>query len=91
MDLPDLVSERDNGYPAWKRTAFLVGGGVCVVLGVIGWLMPVVTGIPFYVAGFVLFGLASVRMARTINALDRKLPDRVRRALRRAFPNSSAS
>jgi hypothetical protein len=30
-------------------------------------------------------------MARTINALDRKLPDRVRRALRRAFPNSSAS
>jgi uncharacterized membrane protein YbaN (DUF454 family) len=91
VQLPDLVPERDNGYPTWKRTALLVGGALCIVLGVIGWLMPIVTGIPFYIAGFVLLGLASVRMARTINALDRKLPDRVRQALRRAFPKSSAS
>lgn len=87
MDLPDLLSERDNGYPAWKRTALFAVGSACMVLGVIGWLVPVVTGIPFYVAGIVLLGLASVRAARAINRLERRLPLRARLVLRRALPS----
>jgi uncharacterized membrane protein YbaN (DUF454 family) len=56
---------------------------VCFVLGVVGWLIPVVTGLPFHVAGLVLLGLASDRVAGWINGLDRRLPHRVRLALRR--------
>jgi uncharacterized membrane protein YbaN (DUF454 family) len=86
VELPDLLPERDNGYPAWKRTALFAAGSACMVLGVIGWLVPVVTGIPFYVAGIVLLGLASVRAARAVNRLERRLPLRARLALRRALP-----
>ena len=86
MELPDLLPERDNGYPAWKRTALFAAGSACMVLGVIGWLVPVVTGIPFYVAGIVLLGLASVRAARAVNRLERRLPLHARLALRRALP-----
>ncbi|MBM3988533.1 MAG: hypothetical protein FJ294_11335 [Planctomycetes bacterium] len=86
-DLPDLLPERDNGYPTWKRTALFTAGCVCMVLGVIGWLVPVVTGIPFYIAGLALLGLASVRAARAINGLERRLPRRARLLLRRAVPH----
>ncbi|MBM3989732.1 MAG: DUF454 domain-containing protein [Planctomycetes bacterium] len=85
-DLPDLLPERDSGYPTWKRTALFTLGCVCMVLGVIGWLVPVVTGVPFYIAGLVLLGLASVRAARAINLLERRLPHRARLLLRRAMP-----
>ncbi len=86
MELPDLLPERDNGYPAWKRSALFAAGSACMVLGVIGWLVPVVTGVPFYVAGVVLLGLASVRAARAVNRLERRLPLRARLVLRRALP-----
>ena len=85
-NLPDLVPERDHGLPTWKRTALFAAGSACMVLGVVGWLVPVVTGIPFYVAGIALLGLASVRAARALNALDRRLPRRARLLLRMALP-----
>ena len=69
--------------PAWRRTLLLVSGQLCLVLGVIFWLIPVVTGIPFYLAGFALLAPVSPRFARWINWLDRKLPHRARLALRR--------
>lgn len=78
-----LATDRPVPPPA-KRAALLVGGIVFVVLGVVGWLIPVVTGIPFYIVGFVLLGLASPRAARWINRLDRRLPHRARVALRKA-------
>lgn len=90
VELPNLLPERDNGYPTWKRTALFTAGSVCMVLGVIGWLVPVVTGIPFYIAGLALLGLASVRAARAINVLERKLPLRARRMLRRAMPRNES-
>lgn len=91
VELPDLLPERDNGYPTWKRTALFAAGSVCMLLGVIGWLVPVVTGIPFYVAGLVLLGLASVRAARAINALERRLPQRARVVLRKALPRREST
>lgn len=81
--LPDLVSEQPTSLPPWRRTLLLVTGQLCLVLGVIFWLIPVVTGIPFYLAGFALLAPVSPRFARWINALDRKLPHRARLALRR--------
>ena len=52
-------------------------------LGVVGWLIPVITGIPFYAAGLVFLGLASVRTRRFINRMERKLSETTRRRMRR--------
>jgi hypothetical protein len=58
---------------------------VCFVLGIVGWLVPVVTGIPFYIAALILLGVASDRVRRAINRMERRLPERIRRKLREAL------
>lgn len=62
---------------------FLGAALVCFAAGVVGWLIPVVTGIPFYVAGLVFLGLASDRTRRFINRLERRLAESTRRKIRR--------
>ena len=81
--LPDLLREQDGRHPFWLRGIFLAAALVCFAAGVIGWLVPVITGIPFYAAGLVFLGLASDRTRRFINRLERRLAESTRRKIRR--------
>jgi hypothetical protein len=81
--LPDLLREQDGRHPFWLRVIFLAAALVCLAAGVVGWLIPVVSGIPFYAAGLVFLGLASDRTRRFINRLERRLAERTRRRARR--------
>ena len=81
--LPDLLRDQDGRHPFWLRVVFLVAALVCLAAGVVGWLIPVVSGIPFYVAGLVFLGLASDRTRRFINRLERRLAESTRRKIRR--------
>ena len=80
-ELPDLLST-DIQRPLWMRALCIAGALVFFVLGVIGWLIPLVTGLPFYAIGLILLGMASSRAARWVNRLDRRLPYAVRVKLR---------
>lgn len=80
--LPDLIPRRP-GEAFWRRLWCLTGAVACFALGVVFWLIPVVTGIPFYVAGLLLLGMASERARQWINRLERRLPLAWRRRLRR--------
>ena len=71
--LPDLLREQDARHPVWLRLIFLAAAVVCLAAGLVGWLIPVITGIPFYAAGLVFLGLASDRVRRWINRLERRL------------------
>jgi hypothetical protein len=86
-ELPDLLSTRTQTPSAWLKLLYIAGAVVCFALGIVGWLVPLVTGVPFYFAGIALLGLASDRVRRLINRAERKLPyewrSRLRRALRR--------
>jgi hypothetical protein len=81
-ELPDLISTAYR-RPLWKRALCVLGALVCFALGIVGWLIPVVTGLPFHAAGLVLLGLASSRVARWINRLERRMPHRLRVQLRK--------
>lgn len=81
--LGDLVPERLRDAPLWERVLCLVGGIFFLVLGVVGWLVPVVTGIPFYVIGLFLLAGVAPPARHFVNWLDRKLPLGVRRLLRK--------
>ena len=83
-DLPDLLASDGKRRPAWVRAVCLAGAFVFFLLGMVGWLIPVVTGIPFYLVALVLLGMASDRVLGGINRLERRLPDRWRRGLRHA-------
>lgn len=68
------------------RVALVAAAIVFFLLGILGWLVPVVTGVPFYALGLIALGMASRRVGRWINAWERKLPHKLRRALRRMKP-----
>jgi uncharacterized membrane protein YbaN (DUF454 family) len=82
--MPDLLRPRSR-QPHWRSAIFIFGAVVCFALGVVGWLIPVVTGLPFYVLGLILLGLVSDRMRRLVNSMERRLPEAVRRRVREAI------
>ena len=91
--LGDLVPERLRDAPLWERVLCLAGGLFFLLLGVVGWLLPVVTGIPFYVIGLFLLAGVAPPARHFVNWLDRKLPMGARRLLRkvrRAKPPTDA-
>lgn len=55
---------------------------LCFVVGIFGWLLPVVTGIPFYIVGLILLGMASPRVIEKVNAAEAKLSPKWRQRLR---------
>jgi hypothetical protein len=68
--------------PLWKRVLYFIGAALAFALGIVGWLLPVVTGIPFYILGLLLLAKASDRTVKWINRAEAKLPPRRRRQLR---------
>lgn len=88
--LGDWIAIRDTPRGPIQRVGLLVAALVLFALGVVGWLVPVVTGIPFYIAGAVCLGLSSRRAARLVNRLERRFPHRLRLLLRRRKPAAVA-
>lgn len=80
--LPDLFREPNRRHPFWLRILFLAGAVLSFAAGVVGWLIPVVTGLPFYAVGLVFLGLASERVRRWLNRMERRLAERTRRRIR---------
>ena len=83
--LPDLLRAHDGRHPFWLRVVFLAAAVVCFALGVVGWLIPIMTGLPFYAAGLVFLGLASDRTRRFINRMECKLSETTRVRIRRVI------
>lgn len=80
--LPDFIAEDGRRRGVIVRAALLVGALLMFALAILLWLTPVLTGIPFWILGFVLLGMMSRRSARWINRQERRLPHRLRLLLR---------
>jgi len=83
--LPDLIAEggRERGMIA--RAGLLVAALVMFALAILLWITPVLTGIPFWILGFVMLGMVSRRTARWVNRQESRLPRRVRLLLRPGY------
>jgi uncharacterized membrane protein YbaN (DUF454 family) len=84
-EFPDLLRPRQTKRPLWVRILCLAGAVILFAAGIAGWLIPVITGIPFYIAALIFLGMASDRARGWINALERRLPESWRWGLRRAL------
>ena len=89
-ELPELLKRGHPPLPLWKKVLCLAGAAVLFVLGIVFWLVPVVTGIPFHVGALILVGLTSDRVRGWVNALDRRLPHPLRKRLRRLRKRKAA-
>lgn len=78
--LGELIPSAEGHHPLLRMIALLASLGF-FALGVVGWLVPVVTGIPFYILGLVTLGIASPGVARHINAWEQRRSPRVRYSL----------
>ncbi len=81
-ELEDLLRIPPVARALWLRVLLAVGGLLFVALGVVGWLVPVISGIPFYLVGFLLLGMSHPPLGHWLNRKERRLPPRVRLALR---------
>jgi len=79
---PPLLRIRKTQRSFLTRVLLVGGAILCLVVGILGWLVPVVTGIPFYVLGLILLGMASSGVRNRINRAEARLPPRWRKLLR---------
>ena len=77
-----LLKVRRKQHPLWKRILLIGGAVLCFIAGIFGWLLPVVTGIPFYIAGIILLGWASPAVVRWVNRKEAGLSPKWRKRLR---------
>ncbi len=77
-DLPDLLKIPAVARSPWVRLLLALGGTLCMVLGLVGWLVPVVTGLPFYLAGMLLLSMSHPPLGVWINRKERTISPRVR-------------
>ena len=91
--LPDLVNADRRDRSPLARLGLLLLALLLFVLAIVGWLVPIVTGVPFWIAGFLALGMASPRAGRWINRMEGRLPYRwrllLRPKLRREFRSKS--
>ncbi|HUW61260.1 MAG TPA: hypothetical protein VMZ06_09660 [Candidatus Bathyarchaeia archaeon] len=80
----ELIHPFKGSHPLWLKVLLVLAAIVCMVLGFVLWLIPVITGIPFWIIGFIILAAVSDKFRKLINRLDHKLPARARIALRHA-------
>ena len=81
-EFPPLLKFRRKKQPMWTRVLLIGGAVLCFVVGIFGWLLPVITGIPFYIVGLILLGMASPRVIEKVNSAEAKLSPKWRQRLR---------
>ena len=84
-ELPPLLRVPREEKPLWKRLLYVGGAVLAFIVGIFGWLVPVITGIPFYVLGLIFLAMASNRTLEWINSAETRLSPKWRKKLRGAL------
>ena len=80
--LPELLREDPRDRDKWMRVALWFSVSFWLILAVLFWTVPFVSGIPFILLALVTLAMASPRFAQWVNSWERYLPHRWRVALR---------
>ena len=66
----------------FSKAARLCGGTALVAIGLIGWILPFIPGVPVLLVGLAVIGSASPRCRDAINCFESRMPTAIRRAIR---------
>ncbi len=81
-DLSELIPEEKNDSGLLKKCILVIGGLGLIVLGIIGWILPVLIGVPFVIGGLAMLSVAFKPLRKWVNAWDAKLPRKWRLLIR---------
>ena len=79
--IPLIPVLRDARW-GWRRAAFVALAVVLILLGFATVPVPLASGVIFWIPGVLMLSIAIPPVARWLNRLEHKLPDRWRRRLR---------
>jgi hypothetical protein len=88
--IPDLIRSDPGRRSLFLRILIGILAVAAIVLGFIGWVLPVVPGLPLLLLGLGLLGFCSRKAARVINSGEARLPRKWRRRIRRLPPEKPA-
>ena len=69
--------------PLWQRIIYPVIGAILIVLGIIGWLVPIIPGFPLIIIGLPLFVCINPRFELWARRLMRKMGQAVKKRFRK--------
>lgn len=81
----DLIPPPSHPHAALARAALLALGTLLVITGVILTILPVVPGFPLTILGVLMVTGSSRAMRQFVNSIERRLPQWVRRIVRKAM------
>jgi uncharacterized membrane protein YbaN (DUF454 family) len=67
------LAERLRGRPLWQRIMLPIVGAVFFIIGIIGWLFPIVPGFPFLIIGLPMLFCFNRRYELRMRKLLRKI------------------
>ena len=81
-EISDLIPESKGDSGFLRKCFLLLGGLVLVILGIIGWVLPFLMGIPLIVAGLAMISVVIPPLRKLLNAWEAKLPTKWRHWIR---------
>ena len=73
-----------------RRTMTGTLGVICIVVGIVLGILPIVPGFPLIAVGILLLVASSEPSRRLLNRAERRLPDRARKILRKLVRRSAS-
>jgi len=80
--IPDLLQADPQKRGRTVRILLTLLAVVVLGLGVVAWILPFLSGIPLFILGLTMLGMASRRVAIAVNAAESRLPTKWRLWLR---------
>ncbi len=90
-ELGDFLIININNISLLKKVSYFIAGLILIAVGFIGWVLPVLIGLPLIFMGLVFIGLSNNKVGLIINHIDKKLPYTVRKYLRKMKRNRKSS
>ena len=70
--------------PLWQRVLYPIIGGILIILGIVGWIVPVIPGFPLIIIGIPLVACFNSRlelwMRRKMHNIGHKIKEKIHRA-----------
>lgn len=60
------------------KVALVLVGAVLIAVGIVGWVLPFIPGVPLIIAGIAVIAIAIPSFAKHVNRLEQRLPLSVR-------------
>ena len=77
--------------PLWKRIIYPLVGMILIILGIIGWLVPIIPGVPLIIIGLPLFVCISPRLELWVRRQMRDIGQAVIKRFRKKGDDQEAN